>query len=406
MNAERPADPADIALPDPAASGLEHVVVVTMENRSFDHLLGWLPGADGRQAGLSFPDRAGVARPTQALAPDFQGCGRPNPDHSYAGGRVAYNGGACDGWLRAGANDSYALGYYTAPDLAFLGRAAPAWTVCDRYFAATLTETYPNRLYLHAAQTDRLDDSLGLTGLPTIWDRLAAAGLRGRYYFSDLPFVLLWGLRHLPISRPLDAFFAACAAGTLPQVSYVDPSFLGESNGTSDDDHPPSDIRAGEAFLARIYAAVTTSPAWPRTLLVITFDEWGGFFDHVPPPMAPIPEASRAAGDTDGRLGFRVPTLLIAPWARRGYVAHEVYDHTSILRLIAWRWGLAPLTVRDATAGNLATALDFERADLSAPAITAPAGPFGGPCLSTEETIATKWESLRRTMGVAWPGWL
>ncbi len=121
--------------------------------------------------------------------------------------------------------------------------------------------------------------------------------------------------------------------------------------------------------------------------------------------MAPIPEASRAAGDMDGRLGFRVPTLLIAPWARRGYVAHGVYDHTSILRLIAWRWGLAPLTVRDATAGNLATALDFKQTDLSAPAITVPVGPFGGPCLSTEEMIVTKWESLRRTMGVAWPGW-
>ncbi len=183
------------ALPRPDASGLEHVVVVTMENRSFDHFLGWLPGADGWQAGLRYPDRAGVLQPTHALAPDFQGCGHANPDHSYGGGRVAYDNGACDGWLRAGGNDPYAIGYYTAPDLPFLGQAAQRWTVCDRYFAAIMAETYPNRLYLHAAQTDRLDDALTLTALPTIWDRLDAAGLDGRYYFSDVPFLLEFRLQ-------------------------------------------------------------------------------------------------------------------------------------------------------------------------------------------------------------------
>src|ERR1700680_1951158 len=98
---------------DPAASGLEHIVVVTMENRSFDHMLGWLPGADGRQAGLVSPDRSGAPQPTHPLAPDYQGCGHPNPDHSYAGSRVAYAGGACNGWLQAGSNDAYAIGYYT-----------------------------------------------------------------------------------------------------------------------------------------------------------------------------------------------------------------------------------------------------------------------------------------------------
>jgi phospholipase C len=163
-------------------------------------------------------------------------------------------------------------------------------------------------------------------------------------------------------------------------VAFVDPRFLGEQLGTSGDDHPPADIRNGEAFLARVYAAVTSGPEWPATVLVLTFDEWGGFFDHVPPPLAPLPAASRAAGDVDGRLGFRVPCLVIAPWARRGHVAHGVYDHTSVLRLIEWRWGLAPLTVRDGTARNLAEVLDFGRHDPAAPALPAPAGPFGGPC--------------------------
>src|SRR6266498_3267480 len=98
---------------DPGASGIEHVVVVMMENRSFDHLLGWLDGADGRQAGLRYPDRNGQLQKTQPLAPDFQGCGHPDPDHSFQGGRVEYDGGACDGWLRAVINDTYATGYYT-----------------------------------------------------------------------------------------------------------------------------------------------------------------------------------------------------------------------------------------------------------------------------------------------------
>src|SRR5205085_4976865 len=153
-------------------SGIENIVVVMMENRSFDHFLGWLPGADGKQAGLTYLDNAGVAHATVPLAPDFQGCGRSDPDHSYQGGRIEFNNGACDGWLRAGSNDDYAIGYYTQADLTFLGSAAPAWTAFDRYFAPIMAPTYPNRIYSHAAQTDRLDDSiLPLSTLPTIWDR-------------------------------------------------------------------------------------------------------------------------------------------------------------------------------------------------------------------------------------------
>jgi phospholipase C len=138
---------------------------------------------------------------------------------------------------------------------------------------------------------------------------------------------------------------------------------------------------------------------------VITFDEWGGFFDHVPPPVAPLPDASRAAGDVDGRLGFRVPTMLIAPWAARGYVAHDVYDHTSILRLIAWRWGLEPLTVRDATVANLATALDWSRLDRVADQYTVPAGPFGGPCPASGPAQAAHGDALRSLAStLGWPG--
>jgi phospholipase C len=380
-------------LPNPKKSGIEHIVLVMMENRSFDHFLGWLPGANGRQAGQTYTDASGVAHSTYPLAPDYQGCGHPDPDHSYQGARVEYDHGACDGWLRAGANDIYSIGYYTQNDLAFLGNAAPAWTTCDQYFAAILSATYPNRIYQHAAQTDRLDDTLlPLSVLPTIWDRLASHGLTGRYYFSDFPILAFWGAKYASIARPVANFFADCAAGTLPQVSYVDPRFLLEAEGLSGDDHPHGDIRDGEYFLNTIYQAVTSSPNWANTILVINFDEWGGFFEHVPPGTAPIPLSDRLLG-SDGRRGFRVPALVISPWSPRGSVAHGLYDHTSILKMIEWRWDFNPLTVRDASANNLAEVLDFSAKNLAAPGFDVPAGPFGTLCATTPGA-ATRAQSL------------
>ena len=200
------------ALSSPESSGIQHIVVVTMENRSFDHFLGWLPGANGQQQGLTYNDANGVPHSTYRLTPDYQGCAHPDPDHSYAGGRVEYNGGRADGWLRAGSNDVFAIGYYTDSDLAFLAPAARNWTVLDNYFAAIMAATFPNRMYQHAAQTDRLDNSQRMSSLLTIWDRLAAAGLTARYYYSDVPFLALWGGKYLPISRPVAAFLADARA--------------------------------------------------------------------------------------------------------------------------------------------------------------------------------------------------
>ena len=117
---------------------IRHVVVLMMENRSFDHFLGWLPGADGKQAGLAYLDANGASHPTHELAPDFQGCGQSDPDHSYAGGRQEVDGGQMDGWLRAGQNDLYAIGYYGAPDLPFWGQATKSWLTFDRYLELAL----------------------------------------------------------------------------------------------------------------------------------------------------------------------------------------------------------------------------------------------------------------------------
>jgi phospholipase C len=354
------------ALPKPHQSGIKHIIVAMVENRSFDHLLGWLPNADGLQSGLVYPDPAGTLHPTWQLSPEFKGCRFQDPDHSWSGGRVELNGGTCDGWLLANP-DLFPIGYYRQQDLPFIGRAALDWTVCDRYFTAIMGPTFPNRIYQHCGVTDRIDNlPQQLCTLPTIWDRLAAAGVSHKYYFSDLPFLALWGPRYVGISRPYAEFLADCASGQLPAVSFVDPRFAGAEVGLSGDYHPLGDIRVGERWLYEVYRAVTTSPKWDHTVLVINFDEWGGFFDHVPPPSAP---------DVDPRFqlrGFRVPALVVSPFARRGYVASDVYDHTSVLKLIEWRWGLAPLSVRDAAANNLADALDFSLKNPLAPNYNVP----------------------------------
>ena len=365
-----------------AQGGFDHVIVVMMENRSFDHMLGWVPRADGMQEGLWFTDRDGVRHRTWTLAPDFQGCGFNDPDHSFQGGRVQFNDGACDGFLRSGDNDVYSIGYYRRPDLDFFGRAIGDWTTADRYFCSILGPTFPNRFYQHSAQTDRISNTLVLSQLPTIWDRIASAGLTGRYYFSDLAFIALWGNKYLPIARPFAQFLADAAAGTLPNLSFIDPKFGGESDGTSNDDHPFGDIRAGQHFMHQIYTAVTNSPAWERTVLVFNYDEWGGFFDHVPPPIGAVSATDIAAGNADGRLGFRTPLLVVSPYARANYVAHEVYDHTSILKMVEARWGLVPLGARDAAATDLANVLDFSQAAREAPQYPAPPNIVGAACAS------------------------
>ena len=380
------------ALPNPKNSGIDHIVIVMMENRSFDHMLGWVPGAHGRQAGLIYKDAAEMEHATYPLAPDFQGCGHPDPDHSYEGGRTQLNDGACDGWLRAGESDEYAIGYYTESDLQFFAGAARDWTVCDQYFSSILGPTFPNRFYSHCAQTDRITNSFELSSLRTIWDRLAERRVSARYYFSDVPFLAFWGTKYQSISHRISTFFDDCRAGRLPAVSYVEPRFIEESTGLSNDDHPHADLRNGQAFQHSIYEAVTQSKAWRNTMIVFQYDEWGGFFDHVAPGVAPTSDIDRAAGNLDGLRGFRVPAIIVAPFAQRGHVEHTVFDHTSVLRFIEWRWKLDPLTERDATAANLAEALDFSNRSLAAPAYVVDPAPTPTLCAPFE---ADKWETMR-----------
>src|SRR6266478_1927413 len=382
-------------LPSPANSGIEHIVVVTMENRSFDHFLGWLRNADNKKAGLTYTDNDGVSHATHSLSGDYSGCPHPDPDHSYGGARVEYDHGLMDGFLRASSNDVFSTGYYGERDIPFYAALARNYTACDRYFAAILGPTFPNRLFLHAAQTDRLDDSTSFTSLPTIWDRLASAGVSARYYFSNVPFLALWGVKYLGISRLYEEFLLAASTGTLPAVSFIDPRYTILDDGTGNDDHPHADIREGDLFLYKTFQAVARGPNWANTVLIVNFDEWGGFFEHVAPPRATA--ANNVDTDlVDGKtlLGLRVPTVVASPFSRGNpadsRVSALVFDHTSVLKLIEWRWGLAPLTLRDASndVSNLAHALNFENPNVSVPTLPQPNAPLlGAPCLSTSGGI-------------------
>jgi phospholipase C len=394
------------------SNGIQHVVVLMMENRSFDHFLGWLPGADGRND-LIYQATDGNFYPNYPLAPDFQGCGYSDPDHSWEGFLVQHNGGRMDGFLRrptspannpgvtlARAN-TFPIGYYTnfhpnflrkaAPDLPVIGALAERYTVLDRYFCSFAGETFPNRFYQHAARTDRDHNTDTISTLPTIWDQLSPIpnnlGIpTGGYFFRDLPFQALWGTKYFPFWHPFAAgdtdvlgipvttpsFIDVVAAGNLPNVSFIDPAFDTEGNGTSADDHPLADIRLGERFIADAYHALANAGYLDNTVFIVTFDEWGGFYDHVPPPRviddtdpASVDHTGDSTTPTDGQLvpdytqlGFRVPAIVISNLAPARVIHHGPFEHASTLKLIETTFGLQSLTARDANALDLGEVLE------------------------------------------------
>jgi phospholipase C len=206
---------------------------------------------------------------------------------------------------------------------------------------------------------------------PTIFGKLLDAGVPFTAYHTDIPMLALWGARFDPFVKPLDDYFESCSSGTLPNVVAVTPGFRGDLRS---DDHSQGDVRVGQRFIREVFNAFVTSPQWERGLFILTYDEWGGFFDHVKPPIFADERSSTDLNNSFGLGGFRVPTILASPYARPGFVDHRVYDHTSMLRFVEWRFLGAPpegpggapgwnLTVRDRNANNVAAALGATHPD-------------------------------------------
>jgi phospholipase C len=390
--AEAAAKQARTALPSPRNLPIDTFVVLMMENRSFDHYVGWLPGADGMQAGLQYTDRTGAPQATHRLTGDFQGCAHPDPDHSWHGGRAQLDGGRMDGFLRSGNNDAFSIGYYAEADLPFLPDVARAYTAFDRFFCSLLGPTYPNREYMHAAQSYGMKDNdlPPQGGFPdtTIFAALSKKGISNRYFYTDLPFAALWGTAGVKRSGQVQEYYERCALGKLPAVSFVDPAFQGEDQGVSGDEHPHGDVRTGQAFMADVVHAFIESPQYKRGALFIVYDEWGGFFDHVRPPRVADSRASRDLAQDFGQMGLRIPAVVVSPYARRGHVDHGVYGFESILRMIRYRYGLAPLTRRDARARNIARAFDFHgKPRLEPPPLPRPEHVMSAACLTPNAPV-------------------
>lgn len=355
----------DSAAPEvtpPLPPGIDHVILVMMENRTFDHFLGSLSllegrvDVDGLSADMSNSDAAGTVYPPHPSEVDCLF----DPPHGWSSSHSQFNGGANDGFVQAYAaqgapEPGEVMGYMTREDLPVTYALADHYAVCDRYFASVMGPTWPNRFYGHAGTSEGLTsndlpEELGTT-LPTVWQKLEEIGLDWKYYYTDVPFLALIPDHDLVTHGGfLEDFVDDCAAGTLPPVCWVDPGF------GINDDHPPHHVGMGQEFFSIVYAALATSPIWERCLLVITYDEHGGFFDHVPPPTT---EDDYAADGFD-QLGFRVPSIVVGPYVRNAVVS-DVFDHTSWLKYVCERFGITPWNTRIAAANSIGLCLDADR---------------------------------------------
>ncbi len=378
----------------PSLPEIEHVVVLMMENHSFDNLLGMVPYELPRRRAVD-----GLTSRRRAILnsnPDAQGkpvhAGHATspcqldavPSQAWNASHEAFDGGRNDGFVRA--SGPTAMWFWDRRDIPFTYSLARYFPIGNRYFCSTLCQTYPNRRFFFAATASgSIDDRAYALNTPaangTIFDRLDAHGISWREYAQQVSSnLILPNVRNNPAqlarNAPFAQFLTDAAAGALPQFSVIDPNY----STTSEEN--PQDIQVGEQFIAQVVQAVMQAPTWRKTALFLTYDEHGGYYDHVPPPRAIAPDSippQTAPGDQPGgydRYGFRVPLIVVSPWARRDYVSSVVQDHTSIGAFVERKWNLPAMTFRDANAHPMTDYFDFRRPAFATPPRLAPAPPL------------------------------
>jgi phospholipase C len=362
---------------------IEHFVVVMMENHSFDNILGMIGRGDGFTLGQD-------GLPT-ATNPDGQGnlihafhmpteCQTDGVGNDWKVTHEAYDGGTCQGFVTS--TSAEAMGYFTKEDLPFSCGMASVFPIADRYFCSAMAQTDPNRRYLISGTSLGLIDDTFPSALPpngVIFQEFEKHGITWKDYYTTLPTLGVY----LPlIADPamtkglalIDQFYVDAAAGELPAFSLVEPNYDEAS------EENPQDIQFGDQFVAKVVNAVLSSPNWAKTMLIWTYDEHGGYYDHVPPPAAVTPDDVPPAltpglppGGFD-QYGFRVPCAVVSPYSKKDYVSHTVYDHTSILKTVEEKWNLPALTRRDANANSLFDMVDLtsKPAFLKPPKLPAP----------------------------------
>jgi phospholipase C len=376
---------------------VDHIVVVMMENHSYDNVLGALGRGDvltRTAAGVpdaTNPDGQGHLVRSFHMPTPCQLHGKPSQD--WDSSHTQYANGTNQGFVISHSGP-VAMGYFTAADLPFTYSLASTYPIGDHYFCSVLGQTAPNRRYLLGATSLGVVNDTYPLALPpngTIFDSLNRHGISWKNYYSNTPSSLVFlgqatqpsiaaGLVHV------SQFYADCASGNLPAFSLVDPDFDMSS------EENPQDVQYGDVFLSKVVNAVTSGPKWEKTLLIWNYDEHGGYYDHVPPPAAVTPDdipPMLTTGDVPGafdRLGFRVPAGVVSPYAKKDHVSHTVYDHTSVLRTVEVKWNLPALTRRDAAANDLFDMVDFASPPAFAhpPRLHAPANPsLEASCLVT-----------------------
>jgi phospholipase C len=357
---------------------IEHIVVLIMENHSFDNLLGMVPNevrGRSRVDGLTIrdgnvtnfnPDSAGNPVFAEHASSPCQLVGAPS--QSWNASHRSFDGGRNDGFVVA--SGPVAMRFWDRGDIPFTYSLARHFPIGQRYFSAVLAQTVPNRRFFFTGTASGTIASDLTTFFITaanasIWDRLDAYGIDWGIYFQFLPSWLLVPGSLTPArasrQRPFDQFLTDAAAGRLPQFTFIDPNYVTTS------EENPQDIQVGEQFVAQVVNALISAPTWKSTALFLTFDEHGGYYDHVPPPPAIKPDSIAPLlrpGDAPGaydRYGFRVPLITVSPWARRGYVSTVTQDHTSIDAFIERKWNLPAMTFRDANANPMTDYFDFSR---------------------------------------------
>jgi phospholipase C len=376
---------------------IEHIVVLMLENHSFDNFLGMLGRGDGftlDKRGLPTASNPYRGKTLHAFHMPTPCQPSAQPTNSWNAAHLAYDHGTCQGFAN-GASGAVSMGYFDGTDLPFTYSLARRFPINDRYFCSVMAETYPNRRFLISGTALGIVEDVAPKTLPpngVIFQALSRHGISWRDYYSDLPTlgVYIDLLQEPSLTEnvvAIDQFFTDARAGTLPGFCLVDPNF------ETDSQENPQDVQYGEVFFAEVVNALFESPSWSRILFVWTYDEHGGYFDHVAPPKAAVPDDTRpdieVPPDQPGgydRYGFRVPAGVVSPYSKPDYVSHVVADHTSILKLVETKWNLPALTRRDANASNLLDMVDLKGppAFLEPPTLAKAADPaLRAQCLTT-----------------------
>jgi phospholipase C len=385
----------DRPMGEPGIPQIETLVLLMMENHSADNILGMLPhtgsarrfdfdGLPVDRYGRPVASNPGSHGPVRAFhAPDM--CPSNGLTQNWNSSHLQYDGGRNNGFV-AVAGSPTPMSYFDAADLPVTYALAQHFPISDRYFCSLLGQTLPNRRYYFSGTSSGQvnDDNSALlvsAANGTIFDRLDAAHVDWRVYYDGLPSPFYFpNFRDNPLQVAgcvnNSQFFSDAAAGKLPPIAYVEENFNYQS------EENPQNIAYGESFVRSVAEACMNSPQWEKLALVITYDEHGGYYDHVPPPPAVIPDdispdlTLSAKGTFPAkfdRYGFRVPLTIVSPWGQPRYVSHRVADHTSVLAFIEHKWNLPPLTRRDAAAWALQDMFDLSQRRLAAPIKLPPA---------------------------------